>query len=257
MFVGHDDNSALPMGWKPYEQQRFIGAIRALQEHHLVECASTAQGTMILTPRALQRSVLRQLDEDTPLRQQVFQAATQMVHNVFPAQGLKNRGDPSTWAASRISLTQVIRLNAAFTQCEPPIADDLHFAQLLSDTGNYLFNDGVQVEAVPILETAEAVCNRLLKTDPMRVTPILTDTLGILQIYNQFMGHPGRQRALQMTDRVLSICLDELQGTPPDTWSETDIIKVARSFVDRGCAHSQLNMMAEAGRDFDKALEYY
>lgn len=214
---------------------------------------------MILrTHRVLQQSILRQLDEDIPLRKQVFDTATKMVRNVFPTQSVKDRGDPSNWAASRVFIIQVISLNAAFTQSEPRIADSAHFAELLSDAGNYLFNDGVQAEAVPILETSEAVCNGLIESDaPQTAIPILTDTLGILQIYNQFMGEQGRRRAFVMTDKILKIRLDELKDTPPETWTETDTIKVARSYVDRGCARSQLNMMVEAGHDFDKGLEYY
>ncbi|KAK3372203.1 hypothetical protein B0H63DRAFT_484065 [Podospora didyma] len=120
-----------------------------------------------------------------------------------------------------------------------------------------LFNDCVQEEAVPILETSEVICNGLLWSKSPGATPILADALGILKIHNQFMGHEGRRRAFRMADIILKTRLEELQGTPSEKWTETDTIKVARFFVDRGCAQSQLKMMAEAGLDFDKGQEYY
>ena len=231
--------------------------MRPLHERHLVSRDITTHGTLLRTHRVLQRSILHGLDNDVSLRQKVFDEVVQIVRKAFPTQSVKNRGDPKNWPASRIYITHVIHLNTAFCQSDTSIRGGLSFAELLSDAGNYLFNDGVQMNGVPLLETCEAVCSANMEEEPASAIPILTDALGILQIFNQFMSNGGRTRAMNFTTRVLKLRLNELKDVPTERWSEMDVIKVARSYVDCGCTKSQLNLLAEARDDFDQGLHYY
>jgi tetratricopeptide (TPR) repeat protein len=200
---------------------------------------------------------LQKLDKDIDTRQLVFAEVVQIVRSPFPRLDPAKRGDPSKWAVYEKYLPQVISLEEAFAQSNPKISDDLEFTTILRDAGSYLMNSGYQPDAVTLLETAVAVCNSLLETEPLIAGNVLDGCLSNLQVYNQFMGVAGRKNALKLTARELELRTAQVDGLPRDQYAKTDVIKFGRVFVDKACAHSQMELLEEAGEFFDSALEWY
>ncbi|PMD52524.1 pfs domain-containing protein [Hyaloscypha bicolor E] len=253
LFIGNDNDST-PQHW---DIHRFNEAVRILRERHLIERDETPIGLSLRTHRALQRSILHKLDRDIDTRQLVFTEVVKIVRNPFPRLDPAKRGDPSKWAIYEKYLPQVISLEEAFAQSNPKISDNLEFTTILRDAGSYLMNNGYQPDAVSLLETAVATCNSLLETEPLAAGNVLDGCLSNLQVYNQFMGIAGRRNALKLTARELELRSAQVDGLPRDQYTETDVIKFGRVFVDKGCAHSQMELLEEAGELFDKALEWY
>jgi len=257
IFIGPQKQESEKSGWEYWDIQRFNEAVRILRERHLVERDVGPTGSCLRTHRALQRDILQRLDGDIDFRQQVFNEAVEIVRKAFPYQNAIVRGDASHWSIEEKYLPQVVSLNVTFTQSVPSIEGTLQFATILRDAGYYLQNRSFQNDGKELLNTAQIVCDSLLESEPVDARLVLVDSLSPLQRYNQYLGTPGRNYAIQLNDKAMEVRKELVAGIPEEKWTETDIFGFGRTQVDMGCGYAQFNRMDEAAVCYEAALGYY
>ncbi|KAK2593959.1 hypothetical protein QQS21_008318 [Conoideocrella luteorostrata] len=256
MFVG-PKSAADIAGWQYWDDERFNAAIEPLLERHLVDRYILPAGHHLKTHRALQRAILQELDASLPNRQNVFDEVVSIVRKAFPVANIITRGDTSEYQRSAKYMMQVMCIHAVFVQSEPPIDNNLLFAEVLSDVGYYDVNNAILTESLGLLETAESICTALLGSQPDEVYPILGNILGPMQVLIQYLGTKGRRKALSIVERTLDIRKKQKGTIPRDRWTQLDFINFGRTHNDMGVSLCQLNRVQDATPWFDSALEFY
>jgi len=137
------------------------------------------------------------------------------------------------------------------------MGNNFNFVWFLQDAGYYLLNKGIEVDAIPILETAVEVGTAMVSTDPAKIRPIVADALSSLQLYKQYFGISGRQEAKRLTITELELLDEQMAGVPKDQWTDHDKICFVRALVDLGVTSIQLTQMDEGNAALERALGYY
>ena len=201
--------------------------------------------------------VLHELDQNPLERQSVYESARDVVRKAFPRPNIAARGDETTWPAMSKYLPHVISLQAAVVASDPKIDGDLEFVDILADASRFYFELGVQEEAIPLLRTAESICDDILPEKPMETKALYPTILSLLSIYEQFAGVQGRNTAWSYIKRCVGLQAEYMRDLPLSSVTKLDHINVGRFFLDQGCNLLQTDDLIDAGSSFEKAVISY
>ncbi|KAF2685927.1 pfs domain-containing protein [Lentithecium fluviatile CBS 122367] len=236
---------------------RFNEAIRSLRERHLVERDNSNGVICLRTHRAFKRHILHGLDTNIPKRTAVFNTVVEIVRRVFPVPSIAKRGDSSVWQLCDKYIAQIVSLNDVFVQSSSGIKGNAQYAALMRDAGFYLMNNGEQVDAISILESAESVCNDLISQGNEEVKIIKADAIGTLGIYSNYMGIPGREKSRRLALEAIELRGSMLGDVLEKDWTQLDHVNRGRSYVDMCISSAMLNCLDDARKYIDLAVHHY
>lgn len=187
----------------------------------------------------------------------MFDMAVEMVRRVFPVPSVAKRGDSSIWELCDRYVAQVISLNDVFVQSSPRVGGNAQYAALMRDAGYYLMNNGEQVDAISILESAESVCNDLIRQGVEEARITKADAIGTLGIYCNYMGVQGREKSRRLALEAINLRGKRLADIPENRWTHLDHTNRGRSYVDMCISSTMLNHMDDARKYVDLAVHHY
>ena len=207
--------------------------------------------------RALQMRVLHELDKNLLQRQNVYESARNVVREAFPRPNIAARGDERTWPAMSKYLPHVMSLHAAVAASDPKIDGDLEFAGILADASRFHYELGVHEDAVPLLHTAENICDDIVTVKPMATKAIYPAILSLLSLYERFAGVQGRNSALVYIQKSVELQAQYMRDLSVSSATDLDHINVGRFFLDQGCNFLQTEDFTEADSSFTQAFDSY
>jgi hypothetical protein len=207
------------------------------------------------THRALQRSVLQNLDGSTEYRDRVFLEVVSIIRKALPFFNFVKRSDGSQFPIFARCVPHVIALHRNYCESAPPIKADLKFANVLCHSGTYESVESNSTLSIPILRTGKDICQTL--PDSLAVRMELCNIMAALQQLLQARGAGGRAEALQLALRIRELRQQEMQGIPRDQWTDVEVVNFGRGSVDTGCTLMQLNRVEEARARFEEGIELY
>ena len=226
-----------------------------LRERHLIQVHQVEEGRYLKVPRAVQLHVLHELDKKTFQRQSVYESARDVVREAFPHPNIAARGDEGTWPAMSKYLPHVMSLHAAVVASYPKINGDLKFVGILADASRFHYGSGIHEEAIPLLRTAQDICDDILlqgnTKDTLALYPAI---LSLLSLYERFAGVRARNRALGYIHKGVQLQTEYMRHILP---TDLDHINVGRFFLDQGCALLHTEDVTEADASFAQALKSY
>ncbi|RSM15102.1 hypothetical protein CDV31_005183 [Fusarium ambrosium] len=191
---------------------------KQLKSRHLVErrtadsspasgkqpsAASVDTSPAFLVHRTVQQVLLFQLDETPAKRQQRFTQAFQLLRIVVPRQSPYRAPINHLWPTYDKFVSNVRSLYYNFTTPNQPITPLLGFAELLSDTCNYLWEKNEPRGAMEMLRVAEDICHEVL--DPSDPNPVLSGLLAVVASFELNAGPDSRESCLDHMKRVLDL----------------------------------------------------
>ncbi|KAI0406996.1 hypothetical protein F4802DRAFT_555256 [Xylaria palmicola] len=162
LFVGPvsgDTEDATPTsGWQYWDRIRFDSAVANLSERHLIERYLHDNDDALRIHRALQRSILNDLDQDPARRDQRFEEIVSILRRALPTINIIGRSDATQFSVFAKYLPQAFSVHAVLVDSQPPIKSSLEFVDVVADIGFYCRTQDESV-ALPLLYTAEGICN--------------------------------------------------------------------------------------------------
>ncbi|KAJ4310486.1 hypothetical protein N0V84_010942 [Fusarium piperis] len=158
---------------------------------------------VLLVHRTVQQVLLFQLDEAPPKRQQRFVQAFELLRAVVPRQSPYRAPINHLWPTYDKFVSNVRSLYYNFTSPKQPITPLLGFAELLSDTCNYLWERNEPCGAMEMLRVAEDICHEVL--DPNDPNPILSGLLAVVASFELNASPDSRESCLDHMRRVLDL----------------------------------------------------
>lgn len=189
-----------------------------MKSHHLVESrkadswlasgkrSSTAgveDTPALLVHRTVQQVLLFRLDSTPPKREQRFAQAFQLLRAVVPRQSPYRAPINHLWPTYDKFVSNVRSLYYNFTAPKQPTTPLLGFAELLSDTCNYLWEKNEPSGAMEMLRVAEDICHEVL--EPNDPSPILSGLLAVVASFELNAGPDSRESCLDHMRGVLDL----------------------------------------------------
>lgn len=224
-------------------------------ERHLIERYTQETFDSLRTHRALQRSVLQNLDTNVEDRDRVFLEVVSIISKALPVFNYVKRSDGSQFPIFARCLPHVIALHRNYSESTPPIKVDLEFADVLCHAGTYGSVQSNSTLSIPMLRTGKDICQSL--PDSLTVRREQCNIMAALQQLLQARGAGGRAEALQLALSIRELRQQEMRGVPRDQWTELEIVNFGRGSVDTGCTLMQLNRVEEAKARFEEGIELY
>ncbi|KAK7403916.1 hypothetical protein QQX98_010323 [Neonectria punicea] len=169
----------------------------------------------LLVHRSVQQVILFDLDEKPNKRQQRFTQSFELVRAVVPRQSPYRSPINHLWPTYDKFVSNVRSLYYNFISPEQPISPFLGFAELLSDTCNYLWEKNEPRGAMDMLRVAEGICNEVL--DPKDPNPVLGGLLAVVASFELNAGPDSRVSCLDHMKRVLDLRIRHMSNLPQET----------------------------------------
>jgi tetratricopeptide (TPR) repeat protein len=238
------------------KRHRFFSAIANLRSSQLVkrEGSDSDSDSCLTTHRSVQTAMLRKLDQDLEQRRMSFRDACFLIRRVFPRPSPLQQPEPDKWPLIQTYLPQLLSLEKAFRQTQPPIEGSTELAVLLSDVGLNAWDRGLGYEAKNLLQTAEAVLDSIgcdewamERSDIHVLLGIMTDTTGITQ----------RAEGLRYRESAHRIRKRHIESIPPEKRTLEDEIRYYNTLTDLGCSYQHLNRHDEVAQICEEVLAKY
>jgi tetratricopeptide (TPR) repeat protein len=188
--------------------------------------------------RLIQLDTLLKLDNILQRRELRFMQTCTMVRAGFPRQDL---GKPMTnhWRLCAEYLPHASRLHSVFQTSNPTLEGNFQFAQLLGDVGYYLWEKGMNREALRYLNTSRIICEGLLDDFSVDKADVL-NMIGLIQIE---AGQPEISKGTAMMQRVLAIrrnCRDASDPVMDRVAFNANDMSVGNCISNMACAYNGL-----------------
>ena len=227
--------------------------ISELSRRNIISVKKEKDKETLSIHRSLQHKILQDLDKDTQEREKVFSQAFELVRKRFPLPSPIQVPEPAKWPACKEYLPHVLHLENIITKIIPSIIPSIKIARLLSDGGINLWERGMTSEGLRLLNTAEAVLDRLDSDN----TLLRADIHVIINLLIQDYGLSHIAESLNRIQKALRIRLDYLEQTEPQNYTRNDDILLHNAWSDYGCVLLQYNKYDEAEPIFRKCLTKY
>lgn len=226
---------------------RELRCILELKDRHLVtrHLAESKHEYYISIHRLLQRSVLLQLNENELERQKTFDETLHLVRLAFPRQSHVQIPQNENWILSQKALPHAMSLLSVF-ETSSGLKGSLLFAELLSDVGNYLWEQSLLRDGLKCLEAADTMYQQYasdVQYDVLEHSKIET----ILGCIHLFLGPEARTaslkcflRSLERRNKYFSKAIgsshSELNnGFESSSTSDSEVLLLANAYNDVAC----------------------
>ncbi len=138
----------------------FNKLIANLRRRHLIYRMSADAMPSLSIHRSLQKDVIFKLDEQPAARQAAFELALNLVRRVYPKRSELEIPASDKWDHHQKYLPQIISLHIHYKEASTGLAPSLELADILADTGTYLWQRGDITAGMNILQTADTLCQQ-------------------------------------------------------------------------------------------------
>lgn len=220
-------------------------------------------GDYLRIHRALQRSILNNIDKDPVRRDQRFEDVISTLRRALPTVNIIGRSDASQFSVFARYLPQVFSVHAVLVDSQPPIKSRLGFVDIVADIAFYCRSQGRGPDALSLLYTAEKLCNdaepseKTRENETRKLLKLQADILSLIAGILKPQGKEGRDRALEYIDRIIAIRKQELEGIPRKQWTELQGTNVTRALIDRALTLCYADRIDEAAPMYIEGMEYY
>lgn len=111
--------------------------------------------------KSLQLKILKDIERDSQKRKAVFTQAFLLVRKRFPLPSPIQVPEPEKWPICKKNLMHVLQLQKVAMEISPSIQPTVNLARLLSDGGINLWERGMTNERLCLLNSAEAILDKL------------------------------------------------------------------------------------------------
>ena len=227
--------------------------IQELSRRNIIVVKTQEDEQTLSIHRLLQANILQKLDKEPRNRQQVFTQAFQLVRKKFPLPSPIQVPEPAKWAICREYLPHVLHLENVATKILPSIEPSVDLARLLSDGGINLWERGMTSEGLRLLESAEALLDKLQCEEYLLRANIHVIINLLIQDYGLSRIEESRERSR----KALQIRLDYLMRCKPGDYTRNDNILLHNAWSDYGCVLLQYNDYRRAETMFNRCLPRY
>lgn len=226
-----------------------------LLERNLVHRTVLEGSDSLRTHRALQMSILQDLDQDLPKRSTRFNEVVAIVRRAVPASNVIKRSDSSQFPRFAKYTPQASAVLRVFQNSEPAMPSAPGLVSVLNDVCYYLYTQSDSLLAFDFAETGNKVCSEM--PDNPETQTFRADFLSIMAMLLYHKGVSGRQRGLQHIRNVVELRKKALEGIPRGEWTELQTVNFARAHADLGYVLCEKNEFDEAGALFQICIDIY
>ncbi|KAF4991480.1 hypothetical protein FGRMN_7791 [Fusarium graminum] len=237
-----------------FDAFKLMVLISPLIRRNLVERNLTSDGPSIRIHRSLRLALMIHMDTDLDRRNIMFSRALRLTRQAFPRRDMTSR-TPQNDPVWKRFMPQVLALQASFEKSDPPIADNMEFAGLLSDAASFLWEQQLNRIALPVLLLGEKIARNLVKDD--EPDPILASIENWLSFFDAHQDADNRAAVMSRMNRVVSRRENLLKTLPPDTATIEQQVDVGRAWNDLGYFYADMEQFEEADRLMSKSLSLY
>ncbi|KAF2972232.1 hypothetical protein GQX73_g1280 [Xylaria multiplex] len=195
------------------EQKRFEfnDIRRSLIDRHLVTVTTDIHGMKLSIHRVLKKHILQKIDDEGGAELSlVFKRAAAMVRCKFPKADELQTPNSTAWVECEQCLPHILSLLAIYRDWSPKVKPTFDFATLLADTAtNYMWERGLTIDAIDILETGERVCNDLQQME--EIGGVYADICAIAGSVHETIGLSGRATALRVCEKGLKLRQEKIK----------------------------------------------
>jgi tetratricopeptide (TPR) repeat protein len=155
--------------------------------------------------RSLQRGIRERLSQDKGQQQTVFEQAVALVREVFPRPNELQQPTPDKWSECQKLLPHLHALHDVYHASNHHIQGSLEFAQLLLDAGMDQFEQGIIVEGLLLLHTAENVLDASSSPALEEHQVMRANIHAMIAIMYDDVGITKREEAWKRRETALSI----------------------------------------------------
>ncbi|KAI0101705.1 hypothetical protein GGR51DRAFT_563166 [Nemania sp. FL0031] len=258
---GDTEDATSASGWQYWDRARFDSAVANLSERHLIERYLYNNGDSLRIHRALQRSILNDLDRDLARRDLRFETIVSILRRALPTVNIIGRSDASQFPTFARYLPQVLSVHAVLVDSHPPIKGSLEFVEVVADIGFYCRTRDETV-ALPLLYTAERICkdaeaSKVSEDETRNPLRLEADILSLISVIVKPRGKEGRDKAMVYIDRIIAIHKEELKDIPREKWTELQGTNFFRALMDKALTLCYADQIDEAAPMYKEGMEYY
>jgi tetratricopeptide (TPR) repeat protein len=191
--------------------------------------------------RLLQRRLLQDLDKDPREREEIFCMAFELIRERLPRPSV-DTPDSLKWNVFKEYLPHVLSLQRVYYEGQGVIAPFVRLAELFRDGGVHLWQRGLIYDGLRLLNSAEAILDKLqcdeyqLRADIHIATALLI----------QYFGISHRAESRDRFSKILQIRKTLADNAAPETYTKEDEIPLYNAMADYGNALLQFNQYQEA-----------
>jgi tetratricopeptide (TPR) repeat protein len=191
--------------------------------------------------RLLQHRLLQDLDDNVQDREEIFHLAFELIRERLPRPSMDGN-DSVGWTAFREYLPHVLTLQRIFDSGTPILTPFVMLAELFRDSGVYLGQRGQIYDGLRLLNSAEAILDRLnCEEDQLRIDIHIATALLI-----QYFGISHRAESSRRFRKILEIRQKLAGQAQPGTISKAIEITTYNSRADYGNSLLQFNNYKDA-----------
>lgn len=189
--------------------------------------------------RLLQHRLLQDMEENIQDREEIFGLAFEMIRGRLPRPSIDSSPDAVKWTAFREYLPHVLTLQRIYDEGLPMMTPFVGLAELFRDGGVHLWQRGLIYDGLRLLNTAEAILDRLAcEEDQLRIDIHIATALLI-----QYFGISHRAESRDRFEKILET-RKRLAG--PGTDNKEGEMTFYNSLADYGNSLLQFNNYKEA-----------
>ncbi|KUJ15483.1 uncharacterized protein LY89DRAFT_783619 [Mollisia scopiformis] len=202
--------------------------------------------------RLLQHRLLQDLDDNPQEREMIFNMAFELIRERLPRPSIDS-SDSMKWNVFKEYVPHVLTIQKIFDEGLPSIQPFVGLAELFRDGGVHLWQRGLIYDALRLLNSAEAILNRLdCDEDKLRIDIHIATTLLI-----QYFGISHRMESRDRHSKILEIRQKQLADAIPGTATRDDEVTLCNSQADFGNALLQFNRYEEAEIIYQNCKDKY
>jgi tetratricopeptide (TPR) repeat protein len=202
--------------------------------------------------RLVQETVLSRLARDPKAFQEAFQEASNIVQMQLPPSSRIQVPQPGAGYKYKKYMTQIMSLSTR-SQTLPLDNPSLDFAQLISDTGTFMCQNGLFLESEALINTGMDVLER----SHVNNSELLSDLHILLGTIGDHVGVSHREMSLRHRAKALGLRRYGCHATESGGLTRLYDIRLWSAEAEYGCALLQEQRFTEAEALFDRCLMRY
>jgi tetratricopeptide (TPR) repeat protein len=226
--------------------------ITDLNNRKLISVKNQEERVTFSIHQLLQQRLLQDLDENEKEREEIFNLALELIRERLPRWSI-DTPDSFKWTLFKEYMPHVLTILRIFDKQFPVIKPSVRLAEFFRDGGVHLRQRGIIFEGLRLLNSAEAILDRLAAEEyRLRVDIHIATVLSI-----QEFGITHRAESQDRFRRILIIRERLAEAAAPGTLTKEDDMELWKARADYGTALLQFNNYKAAEPIYRQCHEKY
>lgn len=211
--------------------------------------------------RLLQHRLLQDLEENVQEREAIFSLAFELIRERLPRPSL-DAPDSVKWTVFKEYLPHVLTMQRIYDDGMPMIQPFVRLSELFRDGGIHLWQRGLIYDGLRLLNSAEAILDRIGECNCENCRRCNKDQLRIdinigTALLIQYFGISHRSESKERFGKILEIRRKLASAAAPGTLTQDDEITLCNALADYANALLQFNNYGEAEPIYQECHEKY